>query len=31
VNVTQKIPIYPAPFSWVFGRNLHFIALLRKL
>jgi len=30
-NVMQEIPIYPAPFSWVFGRKLHFIALLRKL
>lgn len=26
-----KIPIYPPPFSYIFGRKLHFIALLRKL
>ena len=25
-----NIPIYPAPFSSVFGRQLHFIALLEK-
>lgn len=24
------IPIYPAPFSWVFGRKLHFISLLTR-
>ena len=24
----RRIPIYPTPFSWVFGRSLHFIALL---
>lgn len=23
-----KIPLYPAPLSWVFGRKLHFIARL---
>jgi SAM-dependent methyltransferase len=31
VNVNREIPIYSVPFSWVFGRKLHFIALLRKL
>jgi SAM-dependent methyltransferase len=30
-NVNREIPIYPVPFSWVFGRKLHFIALLRKI
>jgi len=30
VNSTSNIPLYPAPFSWVFGRKLHFIALLEK-
>jgi SAM-dependent methyltransferase len=30
VNAERKIPIYPPPFSWVFGRKLHFIALLGK-
>jgi ubiquinone/menaquinone biosynthesis C-methylase UbiE len=24
----RNIPLYPAPFSFVFGRNLHFICLL---
>ncbi len=31
VKVERKIPIYPFPFSAVFGRNLHFIALLEKI
>jgi SAM-dependent methyltransferase len=31
VRVERKIPIYPFPFSLVFGRNLHFIALLKKV
>jgi ubiquinone/menaquinone biosynthesis C-methylase UbiE len=31
VERTQtKVPLYPAPFSAVFGRNLHFISLLGK-
>ena len=25
----SAVPIYPAPFSWVFGRKLHFISLLK--
>jgi SAM-dependent methyltransferase len=25
----QSIPLYPFPFSLVFGRNLHFVSLLR--
>lgn len=28
---TTTIPLYPAPFSFVLGRGLHFIALLRKI
>ncbi|MGD0632158.1 MAG: methyltransferase domain-containing protein [Terracidiphilus sp.] len=31
VKVERKIPLYPFPFSAVFGRNLHFIALLEKI
>jgi SAM-dependent methyltransferase len=31
VRTTQAIPLYPAPFSLVFGRNLHFISVLTKL
>jgi SAM-dependent methyltransferase len=27
---TEKIPLYPWPFSWIFGRRLHFIAQVRK-
>jgi hypothetical protein len=30
-RVDRSIPLYPFPFSRVFGRNLHFIALLKKL
>lgn len=26
----EDIPIYPPPFNQIFGRNLHFIALLEK-
>jgi hypothetical protein len=31
LKVNRKLPIYPVPFSWVFGRKLHFIAVLKKL
>jgi SAM-dependent methyltransferase len=31
VRMDQEIPLYSAPFSWVFGRKLHFIALLVKI
>ena len=24
----KDIPLYPAPFSWIFGRGLHFVAQL---
>jgi SAM-dependent methyltransferase len=27
-NVDRAIPLYPAPFSFIFGRNLHFISAL---
>ncbi|MGH9397746.1 MAG: class I SAM-dependent methyltransferase [Terriglobia bacterium] len=30
VQWNQKIPLYPRPFSPLFGRSLHFIALLEK-
>jgi len=30
VRTERTIPLYPPPFSFVFGRNLHFITLLRK-
>ncbi len=30
VSVESELPIYPAPFSMLFGRKLHFISLLRK-
>ncbi|MEM1272970.1 MAG: class I SAM-dependent methyltransferase [Pseudomonadota bacterium] len=26
--LTRNVPLYPAPFSWVFGRGLHFVARL---
>ena len=26
---SKNIPLYPAPFSYVFGRGLHFIAVMR--
>ncbi|HEY9218255.1 MAG TPA: class I SAM-dependent methyltransferase, partial [Phenylobacterium sp.] len=28
-NLRDKLGIYPAPFSWVFDRGLHFVTLLR--
>jgi SAM-dependent methyltransferase len=30
IHVNRRIPLYSAPFSLVFGRNLHMISLLRK-
>jgi SAM-dependent methyltransferase len=30
VQVEREVPIYPVPFSYIFGRQLHFIALLKK-
>ena len=27
---TSQVPLYPAPFSYFFGRNLHFICMLSK-
>lgn len=30
LQVEREIPLYPVPFSFVFGRTLHFIALLKK-
>jgi SAM-dependent methyltransferase len=27
---TSHVPLYPAPFSFLFGRELHFVSLLRK-
>jgi SAM-dependent methyltransferase len=27
----HSIPLYPPPFSWIFGRRLHFISLLQGL
>jgi SAM-dependent methyltransferase len=31
VRVERKIPIYPVPFTYLFGRKLHSIVLLKKL
>jgi SAM-dependent methyltransferase len=30
VRTERRVPLYPFPFSTLFGRNLHFISLLRK-
>lgn len=30
VGRTEKVPLYAFPLSWIFGRRLHFIALLEK-
>jgi SAM-dependent methyltransferase len=27
----RAIPLYPVPFSWILGRNLHFISVLTNL
>lgn len=29
-NITERIPLYPAPLSWFFGTGLHFVAELRR-
>lgn len=29
-NVTRDVPLYPAPFSWIFGAHLHFVARLER-
>lgn len=31
VAAISKVPLYPPPFSWIFGRSLHFVTLLEKL
>jgi SAM-dependent methyltransferase len=31
VKVDENIPLYPFPFSAAFGRQLHFITVLRKI
>lgn len=30
VATISKLPLYPPPFSWIFGRSLHFVTLLEK-
>jgi SAM-dependent methyltransferase len=30
VQWTTQVPLYPAPFSLIFGREMHFVALLDK-
>lgn len=30
VSINTNVPIYPFPFNLIFGRNLHFIAVLKK-
>src|SRR3974377_213040 len=30
LRTEDKLPLYPALFSWIFGRGLHFVALLQK-
>ena len=30
ISTMRDIPLYPAPFSMIFGRGLHFVSLLRK-
>ncbi|MBN8809189.1 MAG: class I SAM-dependent methyltransferase [Sphingomonas sp.] len=27
---TTRLPLYPRPFSWLFGRRLHFVAILSR-
>lgn len=31
VALVTRIPLYPVPASWIFGRDLHFIARLERL
>lgn len=28
---TQDVPLYPPPFSWLFGRDLHFVARFERV
>jgi SAM-dependent methyltransferase len=28
-KLTDRVPLYPRPFSWIFGRKLHFTTLLK--
>jgi SAM-dependent methyltransferase len=30
-RIGRDIPLYPAPFSFIFGRGLHFVSVLTKL
>lgn len=30
VSWNENLPLYPFPFNHLFGRNLHFVALLEK-
>ena len=30
VKTIRKLGLYPLPFNWLFGRSLHFVALLKK-
>jgi SAM-dependent methyltransferase len=30
-NITEQIPLYPFPLSWLFGTRLHFVAELRRM
>jgi hypothetical protein len=30
VKTIRKFGLYPLPFNWLFGRSLHFVALLKK-
>ncbi|MBW7845461.1 MAG: class I SAM-dependent methyltransferase [Bacteroidia bacterium] len=30
VSMNKKIPLYPGVFNWLFGRQLHFVAVLKK-
>jgi SAM-dependent methyltransferase len=30
LHIKRTLRLYPAPFSWIFGRGLHFIALCGK-
>ena len=30
-RLTRDVPLYPPPFSWVFGAGLHFVARLERV
>ena len=30
VKMNKRVKLYPSLFNWIFGRELHFVVLLKK-